>query len=247
MKKRLMIAILVLLMLVVFGHVASANAPVPDPYAAWVDYQNVPEESILTIRTTDGEELYQMIVRTSSGRMTISNGTEADFYVLLTRADGTTVQSEPVRFESRSYFRFDGETGVLERGSYLKEEGSSVTWIVLIFGGAAVLLALGVTIVVELLVGLAFRLRRIYRVVIINLFTNPIMNFLLLFLTLSATGKAIYWIVLVILELLVCGVEFWFYAVKYKDRKKWVLLLFTLTANAASAAAGILPVWLIFR
>ena len=109
------------------------------------------------------------------------------------------------------------------------------------------LLALGVTIVVELLVGLAFRLRRIYRVVIINLFTNPIMNFLLLFLTLSATGKAIYWIVLVILELLVCGVEFWFYAVKYKDRKKWVLLLFTLTANAASAAAGILPVWLIFR
>ena len=243
MKKRVLIGIIVLCMLLVCGQTASANAPVPDPYAAWVDYKNVPEGSTLTVYTVDGDELKSLSPTSEQGRITVLNLTEADFYVVLQRKDGTTVQSEPIRFEGRSYFRFDGETGVLKTGRYLKSE-DSVTPILLLFAGAALSVALGGTILVELLVGLCFRLRRIYRVVLINLITNPIMNTLLIF-TYLIGGDAAYWIALLLFEILVCGFEFWFYVKKYRDRKWWVLLIFTLVANAMSAAAGLLPLLLL--
>lgn len=247
MKKRLIIAVLVLLMLAVFGHAASANAPVPDPFAFWLDYRNLPEGATLTVVSADGETLSSYTAGSDQGRLTVLDPTEADFFVILTLKDGTTVQSNTVSFASRSYVRFDGATGTLEAGSYLKKEGSVLTGVVLGVIAAWLLLALCVTIGVELLTGLCFRIRRIYRVVIINLITNPVMNIILLFLTLTASDGRYYWPVLAGLELLVCGVEFLFYALKYKERKKWVLLIFTIVANALSAAAGILPVWLLLR
>ena len=246
MKKRIGIGLIVLCMLLLFVPAASANAPVPDPYSCWLDYQNVPEGATLTVLTADGEELNTITPQSEQGRITIHNPTEADFVVRLKLSDGTTVQSAPVRFEGRAYFRFDGATGVLEAGRYLKSEDTT-TPILLILAGVGLFLALQITILVEMLVGLCFRLRRIYRVILINLITNPVMNVLLLLLTFSISGEKTYWIALLVLEALVCGFEFWFYARKYRDRKKWVLLIFTLTANAASAAAGLLPVWLLLR
>lgn len=247
MKKRLLIAILVLCMLAVFLPTASANAPVPDPTVFWLDYRNVPEGAVLSVVTTDGETLYTMTAQTDSGRLTVLDGAEADFYVRLECPDGRQVQSDSIPFESRDYFRFDGETGKLEQGSYLKEESNSTVWILFALAALGLFLALNITIVVEILVGLCFRLKRYYRILLINLITNPVMNLVLLLLTLTSSGSSAYWIVLAVLELLVCGVEFWFYARKYRERKKWVLLLFTLLANALSAAAGILPLWLLMH
>ena len=109
------------------------------------------------------------------------------------------------------------------------------------------ILAIGVTIVIEMLVGLCFRMRPIRYVIIINLITNPVMNLLLLILSISVESSAAYTVALLVLEAIVRGLEFLFYTRKYRERKKWVLLLFTLIANAASATAGLLPAWLLLR
>lgn len=249
MKKRLCIVLIVLLALLLLPHAASANAPVPDPNEVQLDYRGVPEGTTLTVLTADTDRtLFEVVARTENGRLTFLDPEESDFYVRLTAPDGTVAHTGAIRFESRGRYRYDGKTGVLEKGSYLTENAVDAgAVLMLIIGVFALFLALNVTILIELLIGLCFRLRRIYRVVIINLFTNPVMNILLLLLTLSISGGRIYWIALITLEMIVCGVEFWYYARKYRDHKKWVLLIFTLAANAASAAAGLLPVRLLLR
>ena len=252
MKRRICIVLIVLFALLLLPHAASANAPAPDPFEIRVDYQNVPEGSTVTVLATDaaGAEhvLFEIVAGTPRGRMTFQDIDEAAFFVQMTAPDGAVTRSAPIAFEPRQSYRFDAQTGVLEQGRYLSDSCDGA-WFALfgVLGVVWLVLALGVTIVIELLTGLCFRMRPVRHVIIINLITNPVMNILLLLLTLSVNGGGVYWIALAILELIVCGFEFWFYTRKYRDRKKWVLLVFTLTANALSAAAGLLPVWLLLR
>ena len=252
MKKRILIVLLVLILMLPLWHVASANAPAPNPYESWLDYRNVPEGSTVAVMAVDADgaahEVASTVVTAKTGRLGFMIVVEERFYVETMTEEGETAHSETILFEGREHYRFDGETGVLEKGSYLSGGcGAAESIGILLLGLVWIAAALGVTLVIELLVGLCFRMRPIRYVVIINLITNPIMNILLLILSATINSSIIYPISLVILELAVCGFEFWFYTAKYKTRRKWVLLIFTLVANAASAAAGILPVWLLLR
>jgi uncharacterized membrane protein len=77
-------------------------------------------------------------------------------------------------------------------------------------------------------------------VVVINLITNPVMNILLLFLTVHLWGSVGYWIVLALLELAVIAAEYFFYRAKYRSATSAQLLVFTITANVLSCLLGIL-------
>ena len=252
MKKRVLIVLLALVLLLPLRHVASANAPVPDPNESRLDYRNVPEGSTVAVMAEDADgvmrEIESVVANTADGRFFFHLESGTSFYAELMTPEGTVVRSDPLVFEGQENYRFDGSTGVLEKGKYLSDGCDRAGFAtVLVLALVMLIGALGVTIVIELLVGLCFRMRPIRCVIIINLITNPIMNIILWILTLTVNGGGVYTAALVILELAVCGFEFWFYARKYKARKKWVLLIFTLVANAASCAAGVLPLWLLLR
>jgi hypothetical protein len=89
-----------------------------------------------------------------------------------------------------------------------------------------------VTLLVEWLMSLIFRLKRGRYVFIANLITNPIMNILLLviynFVYLD------FYLILLLLEIMVAAFEFWFYTRRYKQHSKRRLLLFVIAANLAS-------------
>lgn len=252
MKKRLWTIMLAFVLMLPFLHVASANAPVPDPYVSLLDYRNVPEGSTVAVMATDADgvvrEAESIVANTPNGRFSFYLESGTAFYVELMTPDGNAVRSEPLSFQANENYRFDGSTGVLEKGKYLSDGCDKAAFVTILLLGLVMLIgALGVTILIEMLVGLCFRMRPIRYVILINLITNPVMNIILWILTLMIDAVGVYAIALIVLELIVCGFEFWFYARKYRTRKKWVLLIFTLVSNAASVAAGILPVWLLLH
>lgn len=252
MKKRLWAILLALVLMLPFLRVASANAPVPDPNESKLDYRGVPDGSTVAVMAADTDgvvrEVESVVTTTPNGRFSFRLESGTSFYVEMMTPNGALLRSDPLIFEGRENYRFDGETGTLEKGRYLSDGCSGAAFAtVLLLGLVMLIAALGVTILIEMLIGLCFRMRPVRYVIIINLITNPIMNIILWILTLAIDANGAYMIALIVLELIVCGFEFWFYARKYKARKKWVLLIFTLVANAASVAAGILPVWLLLR
>lgn len=251
MKKRLIVLLLVLVLMLPLWHIASANAPALDPNAIVVTCTSLENETevALLIAGEDGnfrvrdsgvstKETYSFIFYREEG--------DTQFCVVLTAPDGTQLRSEPHSFREGYTYIFDAETCELKEEAPSKNCNSEVVVILLVLAFLSLLFALGLTVVIEMLVGLCFRLRPIRWVVLINLITNPVMNILLLIVTMTFGGSGTYFIACAILEAAACGLEFWFYTRKYKERKKWVLLIFTLVANAASAAVGLLSYILLF-
>ena len=248
MKKRILIILLALVMMLPLWHVASANAPVPDPTESFLDYRSVPEGSTVAIMAdSDGvtREVESIVTSSTGGRISFHLEDGTSFYAEIMTPEGDVLRSDPLVFEGGMHYRFDAETGVLEHGKYIADSCSTGTAIFVAVVIVLLIGALGVTILLEMIVGFCFRMRPIRYVIIINLITNPVMNILLWIITIVAGGGRAYWIALAVLELIVCGFEFWFYARKYRERKKWVLLIFTLVANAVSASVGLLPAWLL--
>lgn len=151
------------------------------------------------------------------------------FYIEVTMADGTVRASEPV--DATGY---DQKYTYNVKTNALKEKADRRGWLfvplILLGLAGALALPLGVTVLVEFLAALPFRLKPYKYVIFVNLITNPVMNVLLYILRLSRIGA---WI-LVPLEIIVALVEFLFYTKKYPDRTKGKLLLFSIVANALS-------------
>lgn len=258
MKRRICIVLIVLFALLLLPHAASANAPAPDPTRIKVEYRNVEGGTVVRALFAGDDGVFHA---SESGTHTVSENNAEDvyyrlrddtqMYLELTHPDGTVIRSNTLSIDVNTHFpsfRYDGKTNELKDRSNVIDNSplvASLLYMMLVLAGIAA--AFGITLLIEFLVGLCFRMKPFHYIIIANLITNIPMNFVLLWLRSFIDGGGVYWIALVILELIVCGFEFWFYTRKYRDRKKWVLLIFTLTANAMSAAAGLLPALLLFR
>ena len=247
MKKRICILLLIAVLLLV-PHVASANAPIP--WYIEIGCENVEAGTQITVvfQREDGTTRTQIAEATTG---TIGMGYESDetsFCLVCIAPDGTETRTEPVQLVSWGSYRYDGATNTLSaNGTYYRRGNScadgafTAVLIVLTF-----VLPLGLTLLFEFLVSLCFGIRPKKYVVIINLITNPVMNLLLLLLAMILGPEQwVYWTVLAVLELAVVGLEFLFYRRKYPQYSGARLFFFSLTANAVSFALGCCVLYLL--
>ena len=249
MKKRLCIVLIVLLSLALVPRAASANSPAPDPARMTVECRNVEKESQITFLLAGEDGVFHAgetytVYQSGSTRLTFYRGEgDTQFCIELTAPDGTFLQSNAVPLKESGKYAYDANSNELKAVGSFADDWLGVLWLpalVIAYLVLPIAIALAVTLLIEFLVSLCFRLKPRRYVILINLITNPVMNLILRIGAIFIGGEVAYWIALAILELLVCGVEFWFYTRKYKDKKIGLLLAFTLVANALSAAAGIL-------
>ncbi len=248
MKKRIAILLLAVIILLV-PHVASANAPIP-----WYI-------EISCVNVDAGTQI-EVVFQREDGttRTQIANGTtgtigmdyesdETSFYLVCTAPDGTETRTASVQLVSWGCYRYDGATNSLSaNGTYYRRGNScadgALTAVLIVL---AFVLPLGLTLLVEFLAALCFRIRPKKYVLIINLITNPVMNLLLLLLTMILGPEQwVYWTVLAVLELAVVGLEFLFYTKKCREIPRVRLLIFTVVANLLSFLIGICVINLLF-
>ncbi len=248
MKKRICILLLIAVLLLV-PHVASANAPIP--WYIEISCENVEAGTQIEVvfQREDGTTRTQIAEATTG---TIGMGYESDetsFYLVCTAPDGTETRTASVQLVSWGCYRYDGATNTLSangtyypRGSNCADGVLTAVLIVLAF-----VLPLGLTLLFEFLVSLCFGIRPKKYVLIINLITNPVMNLLLLLLAMILGPEQwVYWTVLAVLELAVVGLEFLFYTKKCREIPRVRLLIFTVVANLLSFLIGICVINLLF-
>ena len=241
MKKRIVILLLVAIMLLL-PHAASANAPIP--WYIEIGCKNVEEGTQIEVvfQREDGTTRTQIADRTTG---TIGMGYESDetsFCLVCTAPDGTETRTEFVQLVGWGSYRYDGATNSLSANGTYYPRGNSCAGGVLtaILIVLAFVLPLGLTLLFEFLAALCFRIRPVKYVFAINAITNPLMNLLVAVLTLQlAPQRWIYWTVLAVLELAVVGLEFWFYTKKHREISRRRLLLFSFVANLLSFAIGV--------
>ena len=257
MKKRVLILMLALLLMLPLWHAASANAPAPDPLLVKIQYRNVEVGTVITAMFAGADGVFHQseygpvkVSEASGYRYVRRQESDTQLYLEVTHPDGTTVRSNtlPIELNGARYaaFRYDGRTNELtdRTGS----DGNCALGYAGLFLGISIVslaAAFGLTLLIEFLIGLCFRMKPFRYIIFANLITNIPMNIILLLLSILTEG-AVYRIALIVLEAIVCLIEFLFWRSKYKTRKAWYVLLFTLTANAVSAAAGLLILRQIF-
>lgn len=258
MKKRIGILLLIVLMLLL-PHAASANAPAPDPWKLSVCLPNVPEGTTVTAfflhedgtlrqgetYTSGGAKNWKIDVRFAMD--------ETQFYLTLLAPDGTETQTNTAAIEPYGSYTLDGETDALTAGKPkgadsctggIREACLSCGAWLLLYALAGFLMPVAVTFLIEWLTALCFIIRPVRYVFAINAITNPLMNLLLLIA--YAFGRIGYWITLVALETAVVFIEYAFYRKKYPEISRRRLLLFSITANVMSlAAGGLIPYFLL--
>ena len=248
MKKRICILLLIAVLLLV-PHVASANAPIP--WYIEIGCENVEAGTQITVvfQREDGTTRTQIAEATTGTIGMDYESDETSFYLVCTAPDGTETRTASVQLVSWGCYRYDGATNSLSangtyypRGSNCADGVLTAVLIVLAF-----VLPLGLTLLVEFLAALCFRIRPKKYVLIINLITNPVMNLLLLLLAMILGPEQwVYWTVLAVLELAVVGLEFLFYTKKCREIPRVRLLIFTVVANLLSFLIGICVINLLF-
>ena len=250
MKKRVWI-LLILAALLLIPHVASANAPAPNPWEIKVSYTNVPEDAKIDVFAAGVDGAFRQLethtVKQGKSFCFYMEQDDTQFYLLLTASDGTETRSNTAGLEEYESYTYDGSTNLLEvkTGSSSGDSGLGDSLVAMCETGAKIaltvlarlILPFILTLLLEWLAALCFGVRPVRYVFAINLLTNPLMNLLLIAMTMI--GSTVYWIALVVLELAVVGIEYWFYTKKYRDLSHKRLLLFTITANLISLAAGL--------
>ncbi len=252
MKKRIFMLLLALCVLLI-PQFASANAPAPDPFGVKIDCRSI-EVGTSVVAMFAGEDgvfepdaIYgeRKVSRVPSTEYFHFSQGDTQLYLKVTAPDGTVRESNVLPITPNGVYRYDGATNTLtdRTGSFAESGFASI----LLFVGVLLLeiaAAFALTILIELLVGLCFRMKPLRYIVFANLITNIPMNIVLLLIsTLSGFG---YWFALTVFEAIVLLIEFFFWRRKYASRKTWVVLLFTVAANAASLAAGVLLIRLLF-
>lgn len=148
----------------------------------------------------------------------------ARFYIEVTMADGTVRASEPIDCTGYDQdYKYNVKTNVLK-------EKANLTLLYLLLAPLLLMAPLAFTVLVEFLVALFFKLKPYRYVIFINLITNLVMNMIL---TMSITGNSFLWAI-VLLEIVVVLVEYFFYTKKYRDQSKGKLFAFSVIANALS-------------
>ncbi len=146
------------------------------------------------------------------------------FQLIIVLKNGETVRSNFVDFVDYGTYIYSVKDNTLMEGGITTQRLTALAFFDLIC-------PMLFTVFIEWIVSLLFKLKPGKYVVIINFISNPVMNILLIISTNYLIG---YGLSLVILEMMVLGIEFWFYTWKYKGYSKKRLLLFSLAANAAS-------------
>jgi hypothetical protein len=250
MKKRLCILLLIAIMLLL-PHAASANAPAPDPWELSVYLQNVPDGTTVTaLFLQEDGTLRQGETYTSGGAKNWKIGVwfkedEKQFCLTLTAPDGTETRTNEIAIEPYGSYTLDCETNTLTAGKPKGADSctgglgelclSCGAWL-LLYAFAGFFMPVAVTFLVEWLTALCFKIRPVRYVFAINAITNPLMNLLLLIA--NAFGRISYWVILIALEITVVFIEYAFYKKKYPDISRRRLLLFTITANVLSLLIG---------
>ncbi len=255
MKKRILIALLALCILLLVPNAASANAPAPDPLSVRIQCRNVEVGTVMLAMFAGEDGVFhpdtaygaRTVQREDANEYFRRSDSDTQFYLEITRPDGTVVQSNTLPATPNGVYRYDGKTNRLtDRTGSLDTTylGMALLAIVAVIG--EILAAFALTLLVEFLVGLCFKMKPFRYIIFANLITNIPMNIILLFINSLSDGIG-YWIALIVLELVVLLVEFLFYRRKYKERKTvGIILLYTLVANIASLAAGVALLHLIF-
>lgn len=258
MKKRICILLIAVLLALSVPHAASANSPGYNPWVIRIDCtgikENVRVDAVLL--KTDGtarraEDVYQSAYgddTRGSIHFFYEEGEEA-FYLVQTAPDGTETRSAQMALLEYGQFTYDGKTNRLEpNGTYYSrrqqsmDNAKTILLLILLF----FVLPLGLTLLAEFLIALLFRIRPVKYVFAINAITNPVMNILLLLAMLGLLAESgfgmerwVYWVVLAALEVVAVWVEYRFYTRKYPEIARKRLLLFSITANAASFLLGV--------
>ncbi len=147
--------------------------------------------------------------------------------------DGTVVQSNTIEFIEWSNYKYSVKDNDLQPyGAFASRKPHGFT---VIFLAIALIFPLGLTTLLEFLISLMFKIKPAKYVCIINAITNPIMNIIIVFGSLNFVINY-YWLMF-ILEIIVLLFEYWYYSGKFEGIGKLKLLLFTITANAASWGA----------
>lgn len=258
MKRRLCILLLAALLVLLVPHAASANSPGYNPWVIRIDCTGVAEGVRIdaVLLRADGserraEDVYQ------SGYGDDARGSihffyeegETAFYLVQTAPDGTETRSAQAALLAYGQFTYDGATNRLEpNGTYYSRRQQSMdnTKTILLLILLFFVLPLGLTLLAEFLIALLFRIRPVKYVFAINAITNPVMNILLLLAMLGLLAESgfgmerwVYWVVLGALEVVAVWVEYRFYTRKYPEIERKRLLLFSITANAASFLLGV--------
>jgi hypothetical protein len=256
MKKRIRVILLTIcVLLLLIPHVASANAPAPDPLRVKVQCRNVEVGTVMLAMFAGDDGVFHPDAEYGPRAVNSENGNEyfrrsesdTQLYLEVTHPDGTVMQSNTLPISPDGTYRYDGKTNELtdRTGSFdTSYLGMAALAIGLVIG--EILAAFALTLLIEFLIGLCFRMKPYRYILFANLITNIPMNIVLLLVN-SLSGGIGYWIALVVLELVVLLIEFLFYRRKYKERRKvGIVLLYTFAANAASLAAGVALLNLIF-
>lgn len=255
MKKRVCLLLTILIVLLLIPNVASANAPAPDPLSVRIQCRNVEIGTVMLAMFAGDDGVFhpdteygpRTVQRADASEYFRRSERDTQLYLKVTRPDGTVVQSNTLPISPNGVYRYDGKTNKLtdRTGSFdTSYLGMALLTLGVLLG--EILAAFALTLLAEFLVGLCFRMKPFRYIIFANLITNIPMNIILLLVN-GISGGLGYWIALIVLELVVLLVEFLFYRKKYKERKTvGIILLYTLVANAASLAAGVVLLKLIF-
>lgn len=260
MKRRICILLLAVLILLL-PHAASANAPVREPRLIRIEYTGVDAAARIdaVLLKEDGktrvEEDLRRTGQSDAGDLYFRfENDETAFYLVCTGVDGTEARTETVRLIEYGNYLYDGvENRLSENGTYYNAKDGctaasalgtacrSCIEATLLYSLLGLLLPIALTLLIEWLTALCFGIRPVGHVIAINAITNPSMNILLLISSLMlSVGNTAYWIILAVLEILVVFIEFAYYTQHYPGIPKKRLLLFSITANMLSLAAGVL-------
>lgn len=238
--KRFPALLVLVIVLCMIPETAFADGPGPSPNNNYLLIDDYSKINLAEIWGYDKDNVYELIeeihhpeeTKVPNQRLEYfynSEGKYKNFQLVITFRNGEKVKSNLIDIVEWGSYIYTVKDNTLKQGRMTTLKPNSITVFI-----AAILLffPLGFTLLVEWLVSLAFRLKPGKYVIIINAITNPVMNILLMLLFVYVAFD--YWLALIALETLAAGAEFWFYTWKYKGYTKIRLLLFTLTANAAS-------------
>ena len=245
-NRKTIFTVLILLLLLAFPTIVLANSVAPDPNAHELLIDDVTDIDSLTVFGYDENgfekimaDFYSMdderLEKTRNGSERIidlynSGGASKGFRLEIVFENGETQTSQMVNFvgdDSYTYSVRDNEFTGTGTFKTRKPGGLQIAfWVFML------VIPWGLTVLLEWLVALIFKIKPSRYVCFTNLVSNPVMNIVLL-VVMSNFIINYFWLVL-ILELLIVGFEFLFYTFRYKDISKRRLLLFTFAANAVS-------------
>ena len=200
--------------LIVYGHLEDGS------YEVWMEFSSFDDESMTRTRIAKERiiDLYN-----TGGRYT-------GFSLEISFFDGAKASSEVVSFVENGSYIYDVENNSVESTGVFQTKRPGGLMIAL--WAFMFIIPWGLTVLLEWLTALIFKIRPSRYVCFTNLVSNPVMNIVLLIV--MSLFMVNYFVVVLVLEVLVIVFEYLFYLHRYKDTGRVRLLLFTITANAVS-------------